>query len=128
MTHDAEHRVHVLTQYTPGARILLKRDQDDLTAVLQALADTRQQLDEARGLEKRIYGQLDRALGALHEARAERDEARQTARALRAYYLTGDASGLASTPGWLTDDPQPDPGPTRQGHASDDQPTGAPDA
>jgi len=31
-------------------------------------------------------------------------------------------------PDWLTDDPQPAAGPTRQGHDSDDQPAGAPDA
>jgi hypothetical protein len=211
MTHDAEERVRDLTQYTPGARILLKRDQDDLTAVLQALADTRQQLDEARGriteLDQRAvtatgrqifaqteademrqrqrtsnglarqladrtdeldtlraqYGDLkdlcsehsaelaatqvrledaDAAVTRLGDAaadlvekakvfRAERDEARSLARYLRLELIDdGDPKDVDRTireveldldeddplPGWLTDEPQPGPGPTRHGH------------
>lgn len=173
MTRDAEERLAAWLDTTSGQLLMPDHAAADARAVLQALADTRQQLDEAqhqtradltaaidyRADRQKAYDlieKLNRRIAAVfdlgadaHAAerhvtgaeilaaidtgpsvgraysnlRAERDEAQRIARILVRHVgvvataaLCRNKLELDQLPDWLTDDPQPDPGPTRQDH------------
>lgn len=179
MTRDAEERMSTAVAYFDRA---IHADADprkviehaighaglaaeDFRAVLQALADTRDENDRLfveaatektqrelfQGALAEVQAERDRLRTELADTRQQLDEARRRMRATSqaveqrariedttgiasAYCAWWDASALVDETLGLTDDPQPDPGPTRHGHDSPsacgptpNQPTGAPD-
>jgi plasmid maintenance system antidote protein VapI len=130
ITLQAVHTVWRIAREQPrrGERVMpkLRRQRDEARReadrLRTELADTRQQL------EHRLEDWESRH--AVELTKAERDEARWTACYYRNAWRAQDELAelsLGLLPGWLTDDPQPTDGPTRQGHDGAQDSPAAPD-
>ncbi len=135
MTHDAEGRVRARIQRLPDASHVMCAVAE-LNELLQSLADTRnliatfkacnwpQTWAQTRDERDQALAERDRLRTELADTRQQLDEARGIARVLVHQHIgIHDATiecevhlNLDALPDWLTREPQPAAGPTRQGH------------
>jgi uncharacterized protein (DUF3084 family) len=100
---------------------LIAADRKRLLDEINQLTDRIERADQTIANSAEIITARDKRI---RELEAERDEARGIARVLTPHATASTAAlcrlklGLAALPGWLTDDPQPGPGPTRQGYGT----------